>query len=83
MEIVIKNLSPNYGKKAALEQVSVTIYSGMYGLLGCNGSGKTSLMKILATLLPPSGGEITMNGIPIQKTGKIREIVGQPTNTYC
>lgn len=76
MEIVIKNLSKNYGRKAALKNVSVTIHSGMYGLLGRNGAGKTSLMRILATLSVPSGGEVSMNGIPINETGKIREIVG-------
>jgi len=76
MEIVINNLSKNYGKKAALKNVSVTIHSGMYGLLGRNGAGKTSLMRILATLSVPSSGEISMNGIPIKETGKIREIVG-------
>lgn len=76
MEIVINNLSKNYGKKAALKNVSVTIRSGMYGLLGRNGAGKTSLMRILATLSVPSSGEISMNGIPIKETGKIREIVG-------
>lgn len=76
MEIVINNLSKNYGKKAALKNVSVTIHSGMYGLLGRNGAGKTSLMRILAALSVPSSGEISMNGIPIKETGKIREIVG-------
>ena len=76
MEIVINNLSKNYGKKAALKNVSLTIHSGMYGLLGRNGAGKTSLMRILATLSVPSSGEISMNGIPIKETGKIREIVG-------
>lgn len=76
MEIVIRNLSKNYGKKTALQNVSVTIPSGMYGLLGRNGAGKTSLMRILATLSVPTGGEIRMNGIPIKETHKIREIVG-------
>lgn len=76
MEIVINNLSKNYGKKSALKNVSVTIHSGMYGLLGRNGAGKTSLMRILATLSVPSSGEISMNDIPIKETAKIREIVG-------
>lgn len=76
MEIVIKNLSKNYERKAALKNVSVTIHSGMYGLLGRNGAGKTSLMRILATLSVPSGGEVSMNGISIKETGKIREIIG-------
>ena len=82
MEIVIKNLSRNYGRKAALKNVSVTIHSGMYGLLGRNGAGKTSLMRILATLSVPSGGEVSMNGIPINETGKIREIVGYLSQNF-
>lgn len=82
MEIVIKNLSKNYGRKAALKNVSVTIHSGMYGLLGRNGAGKTSLMRILATLSVPSGGEVSMNGIPINETGKIREIVGYLSQNF-
>lgn len=75
-EIVINSLSKNYGKKKALEHVSVTIRSGMYGLLGRNGAGKTSLMRILATLSEPSGGEVSINGVPIKQTAKIREMVG-------
>lgn len=82
MEIVIKNLSKNYGRKAALKNVSVTIHSGMYGLLGRNGAGKTSLMRILATLSVPSGGEVSMNGIPINETGKIQEIVGYLSQNF-
>ena len=82
MEIVINNLSKNYGKKSALKNVSVTIHSGMYGLLGRNGAGKTSLMRILATLSVPSGGEVSMNGIPINETGKIREIVGYLSQNF-
>lgn len=82
MEIVIKNLSKNYGRKAALKNVSVTIHSGMCGLLGRNGAGKTSLMRILATLSVPSGGEVSMNGIPINETGKIREIVGYLSQNF-
>lgn len=82
MEIVIKNLSKNYGRKAALKNVSVTIHSGMYGLLGRNGAGKTSLMRILATLSVPSGGEVSINGIPINETGKIREIVGYLSQNF-
>lgn len=82
MEIVIKNLSKNYRRKAALKNVSVTIHSGMYGLLGRNGAGKTSLMRILATLSVPSGGEVSMNGIPINETGKIREIVGYLSQNF-
>lgn len=76
MEIAINNLSKKCGKRLTLKNVSVTIHCGMYGLLGRNGAGKTSLMRILATLSVPSSGEIHMNGISIKETYKIREIIG-------
>lgn len=76
MQIIIENLSKAYGKKEALHNISFTIPSGMYGLLGRNGAGKTSLMRILATLSVPTNGKITMNGVSIKETTKIREMVG-------
>lgn len=75
-EIIIDNLSKKYGKKEVLKNISLTIPSGMYGLLGQNGSGKTSLMRILAALSVPTDGEVRINGISIKETAKIREMVG-------
>lgn len=76
MEIVIDNLSKRYGKKEAIKSVSLIIPNGMYGLLGRNGAGKTSLMRILATLSVPTTGEVKLNGVSIKETAKIREMVG-------
>lgn len=76
MEIVIDNLSKRYGKKEAIKSISLTIPNGMYGLLGRNGAGKTSLMRILATLSVPTTGEVKLNGVSIKETAKIREMVG-------
>lgn len=74
--IEIKNLSKRYGKKQALQNVSLSIQNGMFGLLGRNGAGKTTLMKTIATLLPVSEGEITVCGIPIRKAEEVRRIIG-------
>ena len=76
MEIVIDNLSKRYGKKEAIKNLSLKIPSGMYGLLGRNGAGKTSLMRILAALSVPTNGDIWLNGVSIKETAKIREMVG-------
>lgn len=76
MEIVINNLSKRYGKKEVLSDISLSIPAGMYGLLGRNGAGKTSLMRILATLSVPTKGEVMINGVSIKETTKIREMVG-------
>ena len=76
LEIEIKNLSKNYGKKQALDHVNLTISQGMFGLLGRNGAGKTTLMKTLVTILKKQQGSITICGIPVEETTEIRKIVG-------
>lgn len=84
-KIVIEHVNKFYGKKAALTDVSLTIENGMFGLLGRNGAGKTTLMKLLATLHAPDGGSITVCGVPIEETGKIRQTIGflpQDFNMY-
>lgn len=75
-KIVISHLSQSYGRKVALDDVSLVIPQGMFGLLGPNGAGKTTLMKTLATLLAPKSGEVTVWGVPLSQTSKIREMTG-------
>ncbi len=67
-KLEIKNLSKAYpnGVKA-LNEVSLTISNGMFGLLGANGAGKSSLMRTIACLQEPTGGQVLFNGIDITK----------------
>jgi ABC-type multidrug transport system ATPase subunit len=59
MQITIRNLNKVYrGGVHALNDTTITIPGGMFGLLGPNGAGKTSLMRILAGILRPTGGEL-------------------------
>ena len=59
MEINIRNLTKTYpGGVTALENVNLTLKTGMFGLLGPNGAGKTTMMRILATMLEPTEGEV-------------------------
>uniref|UniRef100_UPI001033858C ATP-binding cassette domain-containing protein n=1 Tax=Clostridioides difficile TaxID=1496 RepID=UPI001033858C len=51
MKIAVSNLSKRFGKKQSLDNINLEIDSGMFGLLGRNGAGKTTFMRILATLL--------------------------------
>ena len=74
--IEIKNVDKYYGKKQALNDVSLTIGKGMFGLLGRNGAGKTTLMKTLAGLHPKSGGSISVCGVPIKKVKEVRSMTG-------
>lgn len=74
--IEIRNVNKFYGRKQALKDVNLSIEQGMFGLLGRNGAGKTTLMKTLATLNGKQSGEITICGVPIEKTKEIRNITG-------
>ncbi|MFH6963825.1 ABC transporter ATP-binding protein [Flavobacterium plurextorum] len=62
----IKNLSKTYenGTKA-IDQLSLEITNGMFGLLGPNGTGKSTLMRTIAALQEPTSGIIEFNGINI------------------
>jgi ABC-2 type transport system ATP-binding protein len=50
------------GPVAALQGVDLDLPNGMFGLLGPNGAGKTTFMRILAGLLEPSSGKVTLDG---------------------
>ncbi len=63
MKIEMKELNKVYhGGIHALERVNLSISGGMYGLLGPNGAGKTTLMRILAGILRPSSGNLSIGG---------------------
>lgn len=62
----IKNIKKRYGNKEALKGISLDIYKGeILGLLGVNGAGKTTLSSIIATLHPPTEGDIECDGVSI------------------
>ena len=64
--LTIKNLTKTYpnGVKA-LNGINLEITNGMFGLLGANGAGKSSLMRTIASLQGPTSGSIAFNGTNI------------------
>lgn len=67
MELVLDNLTKEFGKFIAVDHINLTMTNGVYGLLGANGAGKTTLMRMLCTLLQPTDGQIYCNGKDIFK----------------
>lgn len=62
----IKELKKNYGKKTALDIGNLNFKGGkIVGLLGPNGSGKTTFIKLVSGLLTPSTGNITVGGMEV------------------
>ncbi len=64
----VKNIHVKYGNETVLQDVSFTVKHGDYiGVVGPNGSGKTTMMKALLELVPVSGGTITFPGKDLKK----------------
>ncbi|MBS4175224.1 ABC transporter ATP-binding protein [Bacillus sp. FJAT-49736] len=77
MKLTIHNLSKVFGEKIAVNQINTELTPGVYGILGANGCGKTTLMRMLAGILRPSSGEILFNGTNIQVLDeRYRDILG-------
>lgn len=77
-----KNVSKSFGKTEILHDVNLKIPSGkIIGLLGKNGMGKTTIIKLANDLLTPTSGEVLFKGKPIGINSK-RNISYLPERTY-
>ena len=75
--LCIEHVTKAYGKFTALEDITLTLENGVYGLLAPNGAGKTTLLKMLTTLLYPTSGTILWNGEDIRVLGAdYRTLIG-------
>ena len=76
--IEVKNVSKSYGKVKALDDVSFSVEKGeVFGLIGPDGAGKTTLYRILCTLLKPDSGISAVDGFDtVNQMKEIRKHVG-------
>ncbi|WP_245867383.1 ABC transporter ATP-binding protein [Candidatus Nitrosotalea bavarica] len=78
-------LSKSYGNFMAVDNIDLQVPSGkIFGFLGPNGAGKTTTMKLLTTLIPPTGGQMNILGIdaiksPLEVRKKIGVVLQQPS----
>ncbi len=74
----VENLSHRYGSHEALKDVCFSVETGkIFGLLGPNGGGKTTLFRLLCTLLPIQSGKLSILGLDVfQKPDEVRKLVG-------
>jgi heme ABC exporter ATP-binding subunit CcmA len=68
--IAIQDVSVFFGRTIALDHVDLELAPGIVGLFGQNASGKSTLLRVLAGLLPPSSGAVTWQGVPIGSVGE-------------
>lgn len=82
MMLESKNLVKKYMNKTAVKEISLQIDKGrIYALLGPNGSGKTTFMKMAAGLVKPTSGTITYEGLPIGVQSKAK-VAYMPTEPF-
>jgi ABC-2 type transport system ATP-binding protein len=76
--IETKNLTKKYGNLTAVDDLNLTVKDGdIFGFIGPNGAGKTTTMRILVTLLEPTRGQASVNGLDVRRQGKkVRRLVG-------
>ncbi len=76
--ILIDHIEKSYGTQPALKGVSLSVNEGeLFGLIGPDGAGKSSLMRILVTLILPDKGNAMIDGLDVVADyRKIRKIVG-------
>ena len=78
-------LSKSYGEFIAVDGIDLKVEHGtIFGFLGPNGAGKTTTMKLLTTLIPPTGGRMNILGIdaiksPLEVRKKIGVVLQQPS----
>jgi ABC-2 type transport system ATP-binding protein len=76
--IVVENISHRYGSRVALSNVSFEVKAGeIFGLLGPNGGGKSTLFRILSTMMVPAEGRATVAGCDVvRQSAAVRRRVG-------
>jgi ABC-2 type transport system ATP-binding protein len=72
----VQNVSRWYGNVVAVNDISFSLEPGITGLLGPNGAGKSTLLNMLAGLLKPSSGQVTVMGTPPWLHTDVYRLVG-------
>ncbi|MCL5003690.1 MAG: metal ABC transporter ATP-binding protein [Patescibacteria group bacterium] len=75
--IEVKNLSFKYGQSFALDKVSFDVADGDYlGIIGPNGGGKSTLLKIILGIIRPDSGEVRVFGQPVNNLRQEKSYIG-------
>lgn len=76
--IVTSKLTKNYGRVRALDGLDMAVPEGaVYGFIGQNGAGKTTTLRILAGLLLPDSGSVTIGGYDLRRQPRqVRDLIG-------
>ena len=79
----VRGLTKRYGSVVALDDVTLTISDGITGLLGGNGAGKSTTIKILLGLVAPSSGSVSVLGHDGTESVSVRARLGYMPEHDC
>ena len=83
MELKTIGLTKKFGSKTAVNDLNITLSNGVYGLLGANGAGKTTFMRLLCNIQNPTSGKVLLNGKNIVGLGEqYRNLLGYGQSRY-
>jgi ABC-2 type transport system ATP-binding protein len=76
--LTTEQLTRQFGDFKAVDSLSISVNEGeIFGLLGPNGAGKTTSIKMMITLLPPTAGEVNIDGFNVVKNAsEVRRLIG-------
>jgi ABC-type multidrug transport system ATPase subunit len=82
--IVAEGLTKRFGKRVAVDHVDLTIRAGdIFGLLGPNGSGKTTIIRMLCGVLAPSDGRATVAGYDVgREPEQVKRVIGYVSQKF-
>lgn len=75
MKLIVDRLTKQYKNKIAVDRISAEFVNGVYGLLGANGAGKTTFMRMVCGILTPTSGTVSFDGIDV-KDEDYRAVLG-------
>ena len=81
--VSIRGLSKHFGKFVAVDGLSLEVPTGsVYGLIGPNGAGKTTTFAVVASLLKPNSGTVSVLGLdPVASPREVRSVLGYMPDT--
>ena len=84
LAVKTENLTRRFGKFTAVDEVSIEVASGeIFGFLGANGAGKTTMIRMLCGLLKPTSGSASVAGFDVyKKTEQIKKTIGYMSQKF-
>ncbi len=82
--LIVKDIHKSYRSEVVLKGVQFTVEPGeILGICGANGTGKTTLLSLIASIMMPDSGSISLMGIPVSEKRKYRELIGYVPQTIA